>query len=65
MLIHLKFLLSNDLIFMKPQIQDYFHCKKAKKPVFQKKKGDIQKSSHTTVPTRGKNAYEINNVFVI
>ncbi|XP_032979987.1 centlein [Rhinolophus ferrumequinum] len=32
--------------------KDYFHCKKAKKTVFQKKKGDIQKSSHTTVPTR-------------
>ncbi|XP_074186446.1 centlein isoform X2 [Rhinolophus sinicus] len=32
--------------------KDYFHCKQAKKTVFQKKKVDIQKSSHTTVPTR-------------
>nr|KAF6483772.1 centlein [Rousettus aegyptiacus] len=32
--------------------KDYFHYKNAKKPSFQKKNGDIQKSSHTTVPTR-------------
>ncbi|KAM5258039.1 centlein isoform 11-T12 [Hipposideros larvatus] len=32
--------------------KDYFHHKKAKKPIFQKKNGDSQKSSHTTVPTR-------------
>ncbi|XP_058551246.1 centlein isoform X2 [Neofelis nebulosa] len=32
--------------------KDYFHCKNARKPTFQKKNGNIQKSSHTTVPTR-------------
>uniref|UniRef100_A0ABI7Z7Z8 Centlein n=1 Tax=Felis catus TaxID=9685 RepID=A0ABI7Z7Z8_FELCA len=32
--------------------KDYFHCKNARKPTFQKKNGSIQKSSHTTVPTR-------------
>ncbi|XP_042769092.1 centlein isoform X2 [Panthera leo] len=32
--------------------KDYFHSKNARKPTFQKKNGNIQKSSHTTVPTR-------------
>ncbi|XP_045636171.1 centlein isoform X2 [Ursus americanus] len=32
--------------------KNYFHYKNAKKPTFQKKNGNIQKSSHTTVPTR-------------
>ncbi|XP_047687044.1 centlein isoform X2 [Prionailurus viverrinus] len=32
--------------------KDYFHCKNARKLTFQKKNGNIQKSSHTTVPTR-------------
>ncbi|XP_053780665.1 centlein isoform X2 [Desmodus rotundus] len=30
----------------------YFHYKNVKKPTFQKKNGNIQKSSHTAVPTR-------------
>ncbi|XP_040337268.1 centlein isoform X2 [Herpailurus yagouaroundi] len=32
--------------------KDYFHCKNARKQTFQKKNGNVQKSSHTTVPTR-------------
>nr|KAF6314323.1 centlein [Myotis myotis] len=32
--------------------KDYFHYKNAKRPTFQKKNGNIQKSSHTTGPTR-------------
>ncbi|XP_057169451.1 centlein isoform X7 [Ursus arctos] len=32
--------------------KNYFHYKNAKKPTFHKKNGNIQKSSHTTVPTR-------------
>ncbi|XP_032248347.1 centlein isoform X3 [Phoca vitulina] len=32
--------------------KNYFHYKNAKRPTFQKKNGNIQKSSHTTVPTR-------------
>uniref|UniRef100_A0A8P0TSF4 Centlein n=1 Tax=Canis lupus familiaris TaxID=9615 RepID=A0A8P0TSF4_CANLF len=32
--------------------KNYFHYKNAKKSTFQKKNGNIQKSSHTTVPTR-------------
>nr|XP_025743692.1 centlein [Callorhinus ursinus] len=32
--------------------KNYFHYKNAKKPTFQKKNGNIQKSSHTTVPAR-------------
>ncbi|XP_053512315.1 centlein isoform X2 [Artibeus jamaicensis] len=32
--------------------KDYFHYKNVKKPTFQKKNGNIQKSSHTAVPTR-------------
>ncbi|XP_034519845.1 centlein isoform X2 [Ailuropoda melanoleuca] len=32
--------------------KNYFHYKNAKKPTFQKKNGNIQKSSYTTVPTR-------------
>ncbi|XP_053763945.1 centlein isoform X2 [Panthera pardus] len=32
--------------------KDYFHSKNARKPTFQKKNGNIQKSSHTTVSTR-------------
>ncbi|XP_045879777.1 centlein isoform X8 [Meles meles] len=32
--------------------KNYFHYKNAKKPTFQKKNGNIQKSSHTTVPIR-------------
>ncbi|XP_016069989.1 PREDICTED: centlein [Miniopterus natalensis] len=32
--------------------KDYFHYKNAKKPTFQKKNGNVQKSSHTAVPTR-------------
>uniref|UniRef100_A0A673TPI6 Centlein n=1 Tax=Suricata suricatta TaxID=37032 RepID=A0A673TPI6_SURSU len=32
--------------------KDYFHYKNARKPTFQKKNGNIRKSSHTTVPTR-------------
>lgn len=32
--------------------KDYFHYKNVKKPTFQKKNGNIQKSSHTAIPTR-------------
>ncbi|XP_015420210.1 PREDICTED: centlein isoform X3 [Myotis davidii] len=32
--------------------KDYFHYKNAKRPAFPKKNGNIQKSSHTTGPTR-------------
>ncbi|XP_047556201.1 centlein isoform X2 [Lutra lutra] len=32
--------------------KNYFHYKNAKKTTFQKKNGNIQKSSHTTVPVR-------------
>ncbi|XP_077621191.1 centlein isoform X2 [Crocuta crocuta] len=32
--------------------KNYFHYKNARKPTFQKKNGNLQKSSHTTVPTR-------------
>ncbi|XP_036917815.1 centlein [Sturnira hondurensis] len=32
--------------------KDYFYYKNVKKPTFQKKNGNIQKSSHTSVPTR-------------
>ncbi|KAM5331465.1 centlein isoform 2-T2 [Glossophaga mutica] len=32
--------------------KDYFHYKNVKKPTSQKKNGNIQKSSHTAVPTR-------------
>ncbi|XP_030879620.1 centlein isoform X2 [Leptonychotes weddellii] len=32
--------------------KNYFHYKNAKRSTFQKKNGNIQKSSHTTVPTR-------------
>ncbi|XP_045696801.1 centlein isoform X2 [Phyllostomus hastatus] len=32
--------------------KDYFHYKNVKKPTFEKKSGNIQKSSHTAVPTR-------------
>ncbi|XP_070287822.1 centlein isoform X2 [Myotis yumanensis] len=32
--------------------KDYFHYKNAKRPTFQKKNGNIQKSSHTIGPTR-------------
>uniref|UniRef100_A0A8C8YP05 Centlein n=1 Tax=Prolemur simus TaxID=1328070 RepID=A0A8C8YP05_PROSS len=35
----------------KPQ-KDHFHYKNTKKPTFQKKNGNIQKSLHTAVPTR-------------
>ncbi|KAF6123712.1 centlein [Phyllostomus discolor] len=32
--------------------KDYFHYKNVKKPTFEKKTGNIQKSSHTAVPSR-------------
>ncbi|XP_064435777.1 centlein isoform X3 [Mirounga angustirostris] len=37
---------------MQGKEMNYFHYKNAKRPTFQKKNGNIQKSSHTTVPTR-------------
>ncbi|XP_077004206.1 centlein isoform X3 [Tamandua tetradactyla] len=32
--------------------KEYFHYKNARKPIFQKKNSNMQKSSHTTVPNR-------------
>ncbi|XP_047556202.1 centlein isoform X3 [Lutra lutra] len=37
---------------MQGKEMNYFHYKNAKKTTFQKKNGNIQKSSHTTVPVR-------------
>ncbi|XP_030879621.1 centlein isoform X3 [Leptonychotes weddellii] len=37
---------------MQGKEMNYFHYKNAKRSTFQKKNGNIQKSSHTTVPTR-------------